>query len=215
MSDPDAESFFGFAAWREGSPQALVAAEGQKAVQEWYELNPPMLVLGRSYTTRDGRQVTMVSLANPGTEHESMADQHGHHRYSRSHDRIIGRCTGSPNYDPGNIVFATPTASMANAAEPVAVVLNRVSDGKTHKGASLHQNGLDLPVGTLLYATPGPRGENAGGVVELTDEAVNAAWEQALADKDAASSLDAFAKLIQRACATAWGLRIAEKGDAS
>lgn len=74
----------------------------------WYDLRPPMLVLGRTYKTISGKKVRMVSISNAGTEYESMADEDGHHRYSRSHSRIVGRCTGSPKDDPLNIPFDPP-----------------------------------------------------------------------------------------------------------
>ena len=52
-----------------------------------------------------------------------------------------------------DIALATPTAPQA-VGEPVAVVMNRVYAGETRKVASLHQRGIDLPIGTQLYAAP-------------------------------------------------------------
>ena len=90
----------------------LLQAPAVGAVENWYELRPrvPMLELGRTYKTISGKKVRMVSISNAGTEYESMADEEGHHRYSRSHGRIIGRCTGSKTDDPLNIAFDPPPA---------------------------------------------------------------------------------------------------------
>lgn len=94
----------------------LLAAAQAPAVKaepaSWHDLRPPMLVLGRTYKTASGKKVRMVSISNAGTEYESMADEDGHHRYSRSHSRIVGRCTGSPNDDPLNIPFDPPVQHM-------------------------------------------------------------------------------------------------------
>lgn len=53
------------------------------------------LMLGRSYVTNEGKIVVMKEIHHAGTDYESMSDQHGHHRYSRSQGRIVGRSTGS------------------------------------------------------------------------------------------------------------------------
>lgn len=67
-------------------------------------INEPMeLVLGREYTTTDDKKVVMKGISNPGTDYETMYDQHGHHRYSRSQGRIIGRLTGTRLKEPGHI----------------------------------------------------------------------------------------------------------------
>jgi hypothetical protein len=110
---------------------------------------------------------------------------------------------------------ATPTASMADAAEAVARV--EMLTGSLRHIAWLKEM---PPVGTLLYATPGPRGENAGGVVEaLSDEVTWQLWREANASSCVVMSpmvpFQNFADRVARACATAWGLRIAEKGGAS
>ncbi len=98
------------------APQAV-----GELVAHWHHLNAPMLALGQTYTTRGGERVTMMEIANAGKEYESMVDQHGRHRYSRSHERIIGRCTCSANDDPGNIDFPIPAAPVApRAGEEVA-----------------------------------------------------------------------------------------------
>lgn len=90
-----------------------IALDNEKAVQtvapeQWYSLVIPELILGRTYFTNDGSEVKMLGVSNLGQEYETMFDQHGHHRYSRSHSRIVGRCTGSPNDDAKNITFAKP-----------------------------------------------------------------------------------------------------------
>ena len=61
--------------------------------------------VGMSYVTNEGKIVIMQGIANPGTEYETLYDQHGHHRYSRSQDRIVGRSTGSPVNGPNSITL--------------------------------------------------------------------------------------------------------------
>lgn len=61
------------------------------------------LQLGETYQTNENEYVTMKGISNSGKEYETMYDQHGVHRYSRSPSRIIGRCTGSSVYEPKNI----------------------------------------------------------------------------------------------------------------
>jgi hypothetical protein len=173
--------------------------------------------------------------------------------------------------------FATPTASMADAAEAVAMgsVLQRVmarladmlDDDQFNNIAAMVQNaGVEPPhlvsdsqrlmsrlVEAKRYvsdgpwlselvrdkdqcssnmqenedrrrflrelneeianlATPGPRGENAGGVVQALSRA-EVEDVDAEVMKSPRDYCFQFATAIQRACATAWGLRIAEKGD--
>lgn len=103
---------------------------------------------------------------------------------------------------------ATPTASMADAAEAVARV--EMLTGSLRHIAWLKEM---PPVGTLLYATPGPRGENAGGVVEALTPAQYNAIPELCAIRP--SLYESIVRAVERTCATAWGLRIAEKGDAS
>lgn len=59
--------------------------------------------VGMSYVTNEGEIVVMKGMSNPGTEYETLYDQHGHHRYSRSQGRIVGRSTGSPVNGPNSI----------------------------------------------------------------------------------------------------------------
>lgn len=65
------------------------------------------LQLKGSYITDEGEIVIMQKIHHEGTDYETMSDQHGHHRYSRSQGRIVGRCTGSPIDDPKNISLGT------------------------------------------------------------------------------------------------------------
>jgi len=128
---------------------------------------------------------------------------------------------------------ATPTASMADAAEaPMATLIvkreyhdngqgPRDTKGYILAVAVAHDDAEKLPLGRYrLYAHPlpeatlGPRGENAGGVVEALSEQtiMQAGFDNA---KVLVGDFAIGARWAQRACATAWGLRIAEKGDAS
>lgn len=61
--------------------------------------------VGMSYVTNEGKIVIMQGISNPGTEYETLYDQHGHHRYSRSQGRIVGRSTGSPVNGPNSITL--------------------------------------------------------------------------------------------------------------
>lgn len=63
------------------------------------------LAVGMSYVTNEGKIVVMKGISNPGTEYETLYDQHGHHRYSRSQGRIVGRSTGSPVNGPNSITL--------------------------------------------------------------------------------------------------------------
>lgn len=64
----------------------------------------PCMRLGYEYLTLEGETVKMMTLHNPGSDYETMADQHGHHRYSRR-PSDIGRATGSPVDAPKNLVI--------------------------------------------------------------------------------------------------------------
>ncbi|AIA65005.1 hypothetical protein AVV44_gp233 [Cronobacter phage S13] len=61
--------------------------------------------VGMSYVTNEGKIVVMKGISNAGTEYETLYDQHGHHRYSRSQGRIVGRSTGSPVNGPNSITL--------------------------------------------------------------------------------------------------------------
>jgi hypothetical protein len=63
------------------------------------------------------------------------------------------------------------------------------------------------------YATPGPRGENVGGVVEALSEAALLEALTGHVKGYITDTVRSIAMDVQRACATKWGLRIAEKGD--
>lgn len=71
-----------------------------RTVEEYHEL-----VLNRTYLTNEGKIVVMKKIHNEGKEHETMSDQHGHHRYSRSQGRVVGRSTGSPLNGPNSITL--------------------------------------------------------------------------------------------------------------
>lgn len=73
---------------------------------------PLTLSIGRSYTTLNGTNVRMVGISNENTDYETMVDQFGIHRYSRSPGHIVGRCTGSPINDPMNIKLGLYWADM-------------------------------------------------------------------------------------------------------
>ncbi|QOI66571.1 hypothetical protein [Erwinia phage FBB1] len=68
--------------------------------------NHGALYLNRIYTTLNGTKVIMKGISDAGTEHETMFDQFGIHRYSRR-PGCIGRCTGSSVVDPMNIKLGT------------------------------------------------------------------------------------------------------------
>ncbi|QHJ78926.1 MAG: hypothetical protein [Caudoviricetes sp.] len=63
------------------------------------------LMLNHSYVTNEGKTVVMKEIHQVGTDYETMSDQHGHHRYSRSQGRIVGRSTGSPVNGPNSIAL--------------------------------------------------------------------------------------------------------------
>lgn len=73
--------------------------------------------VGNWYGTQGGDLVRIVGVANAGTQHETVFDQHGVHRYTREGD--AGRCTGTAHdfSDPRNI-----RATSAAAGVPVELI---------------------------------------------------------------------------------------------
>lgn len=71
------------------------------------EYEPMCLQVGQTYKTVGGEEVTMIRVVNAGKEYETMVDQNGVNRYSRSNGRIVGRCTGCSIHDPRNIKMGT------------------------------------------------------------------------------------------------------------
>lgn len=67
-----------------------------------YSSGQDHLELNRIYTTLNGTKVIMKEVFNAGTNHETMVDNFGGHRYSRRQG-CVGRCTGSSPTDGMNI----------------------------------------------------------------------------------------------------------------
>jgi len=100
-----------------GNPVSSLAAEverlraiEQRSASQGQE--PVPFVLGNQYLTQSGEWVRFVTIANEGTDYESMADEKGCHRYTR---RDFGRVTGSAHdySDPLNtppLYLAPPLA---------------------------------------------------------------------------------------------------------
>ena len=95
-----------------GSPDPWVVWEAAIAAVNKKEEFPNTLYLGRTYYTNEGKEVKMISIHAVGKDYETMQDQHGVHRYSRSHSRIVGRCTGAPIDYSKNIDFVTAPNGM-------------------------------------------------------------------------------------------------------
>jgi hypothetical protein len=169
-----------------------VAAEGQK-VREMY--------LGLCLDDDDTLHATIMRKEADGGATVLLSD---YVKMPRGQD-IIMRAS-----DP-----ATPTASMADAAE----VVQRDESDPLQQLTDLSQElGLYEFPKKPLAATPGPRGENAGEVVEaLSREQLEPLWRKHCHHAIGVIAVQDFnfACAVMNACATAWGLRIAEKGDAS
>lgn len=211
-----------------------VAAEGQKAVK-W------------GYAKTVGNAIAQLQTKDPALPFYAALHLQDGRCIARgvtfSRERVINeRWIDNTNKDvpyslvvwsqPVQSLFATPTASMADAAEATP----DESDHPLHRccdcpacTAYFADNQINNSDGAI-YATSGPRGENAGGVVEVLSEAAceklglehESGGAGSVASDGGYSShffsypdFAAFCAAIQRACATAWGLRIAEKGDAS
>jgi hypothetical protein len=118
--------------------------------------------------------------------------------------------------DPAVIdaALAAPTASMADAAEAPALTGGEAVSKCDRCGLSPEDHTLTHWCTNQSFTlTPGPRGENAGGVVEaLSEEALLEALTGHVKGY-ITNTVRSIAMDVQRACATAWGLRIAEKGD--
>lgn len=71
---------------------------------------PPPYRLNEAYRTLGGEYVMLVSIANAGTTYETMACEHGVHRYTAradDHGRVTGTPTDPP--DPRNLVYPPVT----------------------------------------------------------------------------------------------------------
>lgn len=101
---------------RNGEQLAADAPDQEFAIEAWNRraLASPapsagvgvkeMFILNREYRTRGGDRVKLVSIHNPGTEHETMACTAGVHRYTRRlHPLNFGRVTGTDGTDPRDL----------------------------------------------------------------------------------------------------------------
>lgn len=89
------DSFDGFGVKSAANHLTKVAEATKKALNENFKpRRAGPFVLGNWYETKGGEWVKLVGVSNPGTEHESVYDQHGFHRYTRW-GMDCGRVTGS------------------------------------------------------------------------------------------------------------------------